>query len=35
MLTEINVQETLKAKYYIILGACNPALAEALLLRTR
>lgn len=42
VLTEINVQETLKAKIgvdfpkYIILGACNPALAhEALLLENK
>jgi len=37
VLTEINVQETLKAKIgvdfpkYVILGACNPALARAAL----
>ena len=42
VLTEINVQETLKAKIgvdfpkYVILGACNPALAhEALLLENK
>lgn len=42
ILTEINVQETLKTKIgvdfpkYIILGACNPALAhEALLLENK
>ena len=42
VLTEINVQETLKAKLgvnfpkYVILGACNPALAhEALLLENK
>jgi len=42
VLTEINVQETLKAKigidfpHYVILGACNPALAyEALLLENK
>ncbi|AID31579.2 hypothetical protein BFX40_04195 [Mesorhizobium sp. SEMIA 3007] len=42
VLTEINVQETLKTKIgvefpkYIILGACNPALAhEALLLENK
>jgi len=42
VLTEINVQETLKAKIgvdfppYIILGACNPALAhEALRLENK
>jgi uncharacterized protein (DUF302 family) len=42
VLTEINVQETLKAKIgvdfpkYIILGACNPALAhEALQLENK
>ena len=42
VLTEINVRETLKAKIgvdypsYVILGACNPALAhEALLLENK
>ena len=42
VLTEINVQETLKAKigvdfpHYVILGACNPALAhEALRLENK
>ena len=42
VLTEINVQETLKARLgvnfpkYVILGACNPALAhEALLLENK
>ncbi len=42
VLTEINVQETLKAKIgvdfpkYVILGACNPTLAhEALLLENK
>ena len=42
VLTEINVQETLKTKIgvdfpkYVILGACNPALAyEALLLENK
>ena len=42
MLTEINVRETLKAKIgvdypsYVILGACNPALAhEALRLENK
>lgn len=42
VLTEINVQETLKTKLgvdfpkYVILGACNPALAhEALLLENK